>query len=87
MFEATDTQLLRFYLDLTPRQRDVVRLVSRGLSNQDVADQLYIASSVVAGHLTTVYDLLDNLGALDTRPNRYTLVRLFSAFFDRYPEM
>ncbi len=84
-----DADVLRFYLSLTPRQRDVVYLVSQGLSNREVAVELCIAPSVVAEHLTNIYDLLTGFPWLtaDRRANRYTLIRLFVNFFERNTEL
>jgi DNA-binding CsgD family transcriptional regulator len=83
-----DRHLLQFYVRLTSRQREVLQLVSTGLSNQEVANRLFIAASVVAGHLTNIYDEMGVLKQFsDKRPNRYTAIRLFNSFFDRYPEL
>jgi DNA-binding NarL/FixJ family response regulator len=49
-------------LTLTDRQRDVVRLVARGLSNREVAQALSIAETTVKGYLSEVltrHDLRD----------------------------
>ena len=83
------SQLMNAYLNLTRRQREVVYLVQQGLSNHEVASQLCIAPSVVAGHLTNIYDELSvyNGDGLDFRANRYTLIRLFTGFFEHHPEM
>jgi DNA-binding CsgD family transcriptional regulator len=40
---------------LTPTEGDVVRLVSEGLSNADVATRLFISPRTVQTHLTHVY--------------------------------
>ncbi|OBA79228.1 hypothetical protein A9W99_03575 [Mycobacterium sp. 1164966.3] len=40
---------------LTPTERDVVRLVSDGLTNADVATRLFISPRTVQTHLTHVY--------------------------------
>ncbi|WP_119071488.1 response regulator transcription factor [Aggregatilinea lenta] len=82
-------QLMSTYLNLTRRQREVVYWVQQGLSNSEVAEQLCIAPSVVAGHLTNIYEELSshNGDDPDARANRYTLIRLFAGFFDQYPEM
>jgi DNA-binding NarL/FixJ family response regulator len=83
-----DLCLLRFYVRLTPRQRDVLQLVSRGLTNQEIADQLYIEPCVVAGHLTNIYSEMATLEVTNgTRPNRYSIIRLFTHFFRQHPEM
>lgn len=40
---------------LTAREIDVLRLVSQGLTNAAVADQLYISQRTVTSHLTSIY--------------------------------
>jgi len=40
---------------LTPTERDVVRLVTEGLGNKDVATRLFISPRTVQTHLTHVY--------------------------------
>jgi len=83
-----DKHLIKFYARLTTRQQQVLQLTSEGLTNKQIAQRLYIAPSVVAGHLTTIYG---ELGTLDpfahTQPNRYTLMLTFPSFFARYPEL
>jgi len=84
-----DRQLMSLYLNLTRRQREIVCWVQQGLSNSEVAEQLCIAPSVVAGHLTNIYAELNAHNGSDPnfRANRYTLIRLFTSFFDQHPEM
>jgi two-component system nitrate/nitrite response regulator NarL len=43
---------------LTPRERDVLRLVSEGLSAPDIAARLSLSSATVKGHLGTIYEKL-----------------------------
>ena len=43
---------------LTEREREVVRLVSEGLSNKDIANRLCISSITVRHHLTSIFDKL-----------------------------
>ena len=43
---------------LTPTERDVVRLVRDGLSNKEIAAQLFISTRTVQTHLTHVYTKL-----------------------------
>ncbi len=44
---------------LTPRQREVARLVALGLSNREVAGKLYVSLRTVENHLYQVYVKLD----------------------------
>jgi DNA-binding CsgD family transcriptional regulator len=43
------------WASLTPTERDVVRLVSEGLGNKDIAGRLFVSPRTVATHLTHVY--------------------------------
>jgi predicted ATPase/class 3 adenylate cyclase/DNA-binding CsgD family transcriptional regulator len=43
---------------LTPTERDVVRLVSEGVANNDIATRLFISPRTVQAHLTHVYTKL-----------------------------
>ncbi len=43
---------------LTPTEHDVVRLVSEGLANKDIATRLFISPRTVQSHLTHVYNKL-----------------------------
>lgn len=45
--------------ELTPREKEVLALISRGLRNIDVARSLNIAESTVASHIKTIYRKLD----------------------------
>ncbi len=46
------------WASLTPAERDVVRLVSEGLGNNDIATRLFISPRTVQSHLTHVYTKL-----------------------------
>jgi DNA-binding CsgD family transcriptional regulator len=43
---------------LIPSERDVVRLVSEGLANNDIATRLFVSRRTVQTHLTHVYTKL-----------------------------
>ena len=43
------------WASLTPTERDVVRLVSDGLANNDIATRLFVSPRTVQSHLTHVY--------------------------------
>ncbi len=44
---------------LTPREIDVLHLISRGLSNQQIAEELVIALNTVKRHTSSIYGKLD----------------------------
>ena len=46
------------WASLTPTERDVVRLVSEGLANKDIAARLFVSPRTVQAHLTHVYTKL-----------------------------
>jgi DNA-binding CsgD family transcriptional regulator len=46
------------WASLTPTERDVVRLVSEGLANNDIAGRLFVSPRTVQTHLTHVYNKL-----------------------------
>ncbi len=46
------------WASLTPAERDVVRLVSEGLGNNDIATRLFVSPRTVQTHLTHVYSKL-----------------------------
>jgi DNA-binding CsgD family transcriptional regulator len=46
------------WASLTPTERDVVRLVSEGLANNDIATRLFVSPHTVQTHLTHVYTKL-----------------------------
>jgi predicted ATPase/class 3 adenylate cyclase/DNA-binding CsgD family transcriptional regulator len=50
---------------LTPSERDVVRLVSEGLANTDIATRLFISRRTVQTHLTHVYTKLGLTSRVD----------------------
>jgi DNA-binding CsgD family transcriptional regulator len=46
------------WASLTPAELDVVRLVSEGLANKDIATRLFVSPRTVQAHLTHVYTKL-----------------------------
>jgi LuxR family maltose regulon positive regulatory protein len=43
---------------LSPRELEVLQLIGQGLSNQEIADRLYLALSTVKGYTRTLFDKL-----------------------------
>ena len=46
------------WASLAPAERDVIRLVSEGLGNKDIAGRLFVSPRTVQSHLTHVYTKL-----------------------------
>jgi two-component system, NarL family, nitrate/nitrite response regulator NarL len=44
---------------LTPREHEVIALVSRGLKNKDIGERLFISETTVRHHLTSVFEKLE----------------------------
>jgi len=57
----------RSSIDLTDRERDVATLVARGLTNPEVAAQLYVSRKAVEYHLGNIYGKLGISGRRDLR--------------------
>ncbi len=56
MFDDTKDMFMLTDFGLTPRQEEVTLLVVRGLSNREVAEQLFIAEQTVKDHLRDVFE-------------------------------
>jgi DNA-binding NarL/FixJ family response regulator len=49
---------------LTPRERELVTCIQRGLSNREIAQELHIAEQTVKNHLSGLYSKLEVKGRL-----------------------
>ncbi len=47
------------YLGLSDRELEVLMLIAEGLSNQDIADRLFISKNTVKTHLSNIFSKLD----------------------------
>jgi DNA-binding NarL/FixJ family response regulator len=50
---------------LSPREREVIALVQRGMRNADIAERLFIAEGTVKRHLTNIYAKLGAVSRMD----------------------
>lgn len=55
MDTTTDTTLWKIYTRLTPRQRETLKLVTQGFSNDAIAGVMHVQSATVADYLTDIY--------------------------------
>lgn len=47
------------WTDLTPREREVLRLIAKGASNREIARELYISEGTVKNHVTSILHRLN----------------------------
>src|SRR5258706_9829354 len=52
-FVLNDTEIKR--LGISPRELEVLELISRGLSNQEIADQLFVSLNTVKTHTSNLF--------------------------------
>ena len=64
---ASDDHAAERIGELTPRERDVLRLIGRGASNTEIAESLFVSEATVKshiGHIFTKLDLRDRSAAI-----------------------
>lgn len=52
--------------NLTQRQLEVIRLIKQGLSNQEIADQLFLSIATVKSHLAAIFKTLNAKSRAET---------------------
>lgn len=83
-----DAQITQLYIKFTQRKQEILTLLCDGWSNAEIAQRLFIASSVVAGHLTEIYAEIGNLDTFAQRQiTRHVAVAIFAPFFERHPDL
>lgn len=45
--------------DITSREREVIEMISRGMNNKDISNQLFISEATVRHHLSSIYSKLN----------------------------
>ncbi len=56
-FALNETELRR--LAISPRELEVLELISKGLSNQEIADQLFVSVNTIKTHTSNLFLKLD----------------------------
>lgn len=54
--KITPTNGGEIFSELTPREIEVVRLISEGLSNQQIAERLFLSNGTVRNHISTILE-------------------------------
>jgi two-component system, NarL family, response regulator LiaR len=55
-FTRNDTRLRE--LGITPRELEILELIARGLSNREIAEQLFVSENTVKTHSSRLFDKL-----------------------------
>jgi DNA-binding NarL/FixJ family response regulator len=57
-FAQSSTQTVAAFPDLTPRERDILRLIAQGLTNAAIADRLSLSPKTVRNQVSTIFSKL-----------------------------
>lgn len=57
--ESNKKQIDYDRFDLTPRQKQIIKLVGQGKSNKEIGNELYISENTVKYHLKIIYNILN----------------------------
>ncbi|CEI71827.1 response regulator [Romboutsia hominis] len=56
--DKSDDEGLNIY-GLTDREKDIVRLISKGLSNKEIANKLFLSEGTIKNHITSILSKMD----------------------------
>jgi DNA-binding NarL/FixJ family response regulator len=65
--------------ELTPREKEVLRLIATGASNREIAQELYISEGTVKNHVTNILNRLN----LRDRTQAAILANTFSSYLEQ----
>ena len=56
---VNNNEELNLWLELSPREQDIVRLIAQGYNNKEIAQSLHIAEKTVKNYITKILQQLD----------------------------
>lgn len=56
--EANDSEMPRWYAGLSAREKEILRFISQGYNNREIADAMFIAYQTVRNHVSMIYSKL-----------------------------
>lgn len=58
-FAETKAELRKLFSELTPRERDILRLLAQGKSNREIAQTLYLTEKTVRNYVSNILRKLE----------------------------